>query len=128
MIKVYPVILTPVKEGGFGVTVPDLSINTQGEDLAESIFMARDAISLWGVAEQDAGRSIPEPSEAEPTHSKDEIVTWIDVDFDKYRQTYDTTAVRVNVTLPRYLKNKALESGLNFSKELQAAIKDKLAL
>ena len=45
MTKVYPVILTPTASG-YVVTVPDLDINTQGKDLAEAIYMARDAIGL----------------------------------------------------------------------------------
>lgn len=128
LIKAYPVVLTPVNEGGFAVTIPDLNLNTQGEDIADAIFMARDAISLWGISEQDIGRSIPEPSTNKPKHGKSDIVTWVDVNFDDYRNKYDTTAVKVNVTIPRYLKNKAVKSGINFSKELQEALKEKLAL
>lgn len=44
MKYVYPIILTPEKEGGFSVLVPDLEIGTQGETVAECIDMARDAI------------------------------------------------------------------------------------
>ena len=127
MKKAYPVIITPTKKW-YVVYVPELEINTQGKDLPDAIEMARDAISLWGVSEQDSGRDIPEPSTIEPKHGKQDIVTWVDVDFDKYRESYDTTAVRVNVTLPRYLKNRALEAGINFSKELQNVLKDKLAI
>ena len=62
MTKAYPVILTPAKIGdgkGYVVHVPDLEIDTQGCDLAEAINMARDAIGLWGICEQDDGREIP---------------------------------------------------------------------
>lgn len=84
MTKVYPVILTP-SQVGYVVTVPDLSINSQGKDLAEAIFMARDAIGLWGICEQDDGREIPEPSTVEPERGQGDLVTWIDIDFDEYR-------------------------------------------
>ena len=56
MTKVYPVILTPAKigeENGFAVYVPDLELNTQGHDMAESIDMARDAIGILGISMQD---------------------------------------------------------------------------
>lgn len=59
MKQVYPVILHPEAEGGFSVSVPDLDIGTQGETVAECIDMARDAIGLWGICEQDAGRGYP---------------------------------------------------------------------
>ena len=42
MKVVYPIILTPA-ERGYVVFVPDLDINTEGEDLADAIEMARDA-------------------------------------------------------------------------------------
>ena len=46
MTKVYPVIFTPCEEGGYMATVPDFPLNTQGENMAEAIAMARDAIGL----------------------------------------------------------------------------------
>ena len=46
---IYPVVFTKLTEGGYMAYVPDLEINTQGEDLADAICMARDAISLTGI-------------------------------------------------------------------------------
>ena len=125
MVKVYPVILTP-DAGGYVVSVPDLDINTQGDDLAEALLMARDAIGEWGICRQDAGGSIPEPSKAEPPHELNELVSWVDIDFDKYRRASDMTHERTNVTIPRYLKSLANEAGLNLSQELQARLKEVL--
>jgi predicted RNase H-like HicB family nuclease len=122
MIKAYPIILTP-DTGGYVVTVPDLEINTQGEDLADALYMARDAIGAWGICQQDAGRAIPEPSVIEPTHDAGEFVSWVDIDFGKYRRASDMTSERTNITLPRYLKNLANDAGLNLSQELQTHLK-----
>ncbi|MFZ3131851.1 MAG: type II toxin-antitoxin system HicB family antitoxin [Desulfosporosinus sp.] len=125
MIKAYPIILTPAKTG-FVVTVPDLDINTQGKDIAEAIYMARDAIGLWGITEQDDGRVIPDPSTIEPEHEANELVTWVDIDFDKYRRANDMTTMRINVSVPKYLKVLGDEAGVNFSQELQERLKEKL--
>ncbi len=125
MIKAYPIILTPTQQG-YVVTVPDLDINTQGSDIAEAIYMARDAIGLWGITEQDDGREIPEPSTAEPDHEPNEMVTWVDIDFDKYRKANDMTTMRINVSVPKYLKVLGDEAGVNFSQELQERLKEKL--
>ena len=125
MIKVYPIILTP-DTGGYVVSVPDLDINTQGADLAEALGMARDAIGAWGICQEDAGRAIPEPSKSEPPHEADELVSWVDIDFDKYRRASDMTCERTNITLPRYLKTLANEAGLNLSQELQTRLKEVL--
>lgn len=125
MTKVYPIILTSTDKG-YVVTVPDLDINTQGKDLAEAIYMARDAIGLWGISEQDDGRTIPEPSTVEPEHEAEELVSWIDIDFDKYRKANDMTTMRINVSVPKYLKVLGENAGINFSQELQEALKEKL--
>jgi predicted RNase H-like HicB family nuclease len=127
MIKVYPIILTPAKLG-YVVTVPDLDINTQGKDIQEAIFMARDAIGLWGICEQDDGRDIPEPSTSEPLHEAGELVSWIDIDFDKYRRAHDMATMRVNVSVPRYLKSLGDEAGVNFSQILQEGLKERLGV
>jgi len=123
--KAYPIILTPT-ERGYVVTVPDLNINTQGKDIVEAIYMARDAIGLWGITEQDDGRKVPEPSTIEPVHEPNELVSWVDIDFDKYRKANDMTTMRINVSVPKYLKVLGDEAGVNFSQELQERLKEKL--
>ncbi|MCK9313205.1 MAG: type II toxin-antitoxin system HicB family antitoxin [Methanocorpusculum sp.] len=127
MLKVYPVILTPT-DSGYVVTVPDLDINTQGKDLAEAIYMARDAIGLWGISEQDDGRIIPEPSTSEPPHEDNELVSWVDIDFVKYRKANDLITMRINVSVPKYLKVLGDEAGINFSQTLQKALKQQLGI
>lgn len=127
MVKVYPVILTPT-DSGYVVTVPDLDINTQGKDIAEAIYMARDAIGLWGICEQDDGRVIPEPSTSEPPHEADELVSWVDIDFIKYRKANDLTTMRINVSVPKYLKVLGDEAGVNFSQVLQEGLKIHLGI
>lgn len=128
MKQVYPIIMTPAKEGGYVVSIPDLSINTQGDSISDCIDMARDAIGLWGICQQDAGNQIPCASNIEPAHSKGEIVTLVDVDFDAYRKANDTRAVRRNVTLPSYLNDLGEKAGLNFSQVLQDGIKTRLGI
>ena len=123
---IYPIILHPEKEGGYSVNVPDLNIGTQGESVAECIDMARDAIGLWGICEQDAKRQIPKPSNLTPAHGADEIVTLVDIDFDDYRRATDLRAVRKNVTLPSWLCHLAEEAGVNFSQVLQEGLKARL--
>ena len=83
---VYPIVLTPDPSGGYVVRVPGLDINTEGETIPECIDMARDAIGLWGICEEDSGRSVPAPSSLSPEHEPDEIVTLVDVDFDFFRR------------------------------------------
>lgn len=125
MKAVYPIILTPA-ERGYVVFVPDLDINTEGEDLADAIEMARDAIGLWGITEEDAGRKIPQASGTMPHPEEQEIVTLVDIDFTAYRRANDLRTVRKNVTLPSWLNDLAERNGVNFSQVLQESLKERL--
>ena len=85
MKRSYPVVFTPAEEGGFVAYIPDFKINTQGENLADAMEMAWDAIGLMGVDLEDEGTPLPEPSESAP-HAADEILSFVTVDFTEYRQ------------------------------------------
>ena len=125
MKTVYPIILTPA-ERGYVVTVPDLDINTEGANISDAIEMARDAISLWGICEEDEGRTIPNPLCFSPPHDDNEIVTLVDVDFAAYRKASENRAVRKNVTIPSWLNDLAEKNGVNFSAILQDGLKSYL--
>ncbi|NMA12890.1 MAG: HicB family protein [Chloroflexi bacterium] len=128
--RVYPVVFEKL-EDGYLVYVPDFEINTQGEDLADAMDMARDAISLAGMAfKDDLGRPLPEPSavcDIEAAYDGADVLL-IDVDFAAYRRKYDQRSVRVNVTMPSWLNEAAKEAGLNVSAVLQGALKKELDL
>ena len=125
MIKVYPAILSAAK-CGYVVSVPDLEIDTQGKDIADAIIMARDAIGLWGITQIDIGKQIPEPSKSEPTHEPGDLVTWVDIDFDEYRQIHENKSVRRNISLPRWLDEAASKANINVSGFVQSALKKHL--
>lgn len=89
--------------------------------------MARDAISLWCVGEQDAGRQLPTPSKLSSIkHGSSDTLTLVDVDIDAYRRKLDNRTVRKNLTVPSWLCEKAEQAGINFSGVLQEALKQKL--
>lgn len=128
MKKVYPVVFSVITEGLL-VYVPDLNINTHGKNLSEAIDMARDAISLWCVSEQDSGRELPEPSELnDMPRNEDDIVSLVDVDIDSYRRKIDNRTIRKNLTLPSWLNEKAEAANINFSQTLQRALKEELQI
>lgn len=123
---IYPIVLHPEKEGGYSVDVPDLQIGTQGETIAECIDMARDAIGLWGICQQDDHKEIPAPSSLAPQHEPGDIVTLVDVDFDACRRANDMRTVKKNCTLPSWLCYEAERAGVNFSQVLQDGLKARL--
>lgn len=127
MTVVYPVVFSPIPEGLLAY-VPDCEINTHGSDLANAIEMARDAISIWCVSEQDDfKRPLPIPSglSAIP-HKPDEIVTLVDADIAAYRRSLENRAVKKTLTIPSWLNEQAEKAGVNFSQILQKALKEEL--
>ena len=128
MKAVYPVLFTRLDDG-YMAYVPDFDINTQGDDLADAIAMARDAIGLVGIDLEDDGKCIPLPSD--PAHfscASGELLSMVDIDFTAYRRANEKRTVRRNVSLPSWLNTEAENAGLNVSAVLQAALKQELHL
>lgn len=92
MKQAYPIILTPVEEGGFLVYIPDFTINTQGETVEECMEMAIDAIGGVGMVRENENIPFPTPTLlAQVTlENPEDIVTLVSVDFDSYRKKVDS--------------------------------------
>ena len=135
MRKVYPVIFTKTAEVVLA-EVPDLSILTEGKDLADAMEMARDAIGAAGISMEDHGDKLPEASDMETIDIRKgtfaaegkSVISLVDVDFTAYRRKLDYRSVRRNVTLPNWLNREAEEANLNVSKVLQEALMAKLGV
>ena len=126
MKKVYPVVFTQLPDG-YTAYVPDFDIDTQGDDLAHAISMARDAIGLMGIDMQDDKKALPKPSPAEAIAVKPgEVISLVDIDFASYRRAHERRTVRRNVSLPSWLNEEADRAGINVSAVLQTALKQEL--
>ena len=123
--SVYPIVLSK-DEDGYIVTIPDFDINTEGNDLADAIFMARDAIGMMGIQYQDENKELPIPFSNEYELEDGDITTLVDVDFDEYRRKHDNRMVKKNCTIPYYLNVEAEKRGINFSRLLQEALLEKI--
>lgn len=127
MKKVYPIIIKETA-GDYSVRIPDFGMSTQGMDLADAIFMARDAIGLVGIDLQDDNKELPKPYSIKEEIDEGDIYTLVDVDFSEYRRKYDDKSIKKNCTIPSWLNEEAKNAGINFSKVLQEALIDKLKL
>lgn len=128
MKQVYPIELIKTKTG-YVVFVPDMQINTEGKDIADAIFMARDAISLCGIAMQDDNQPVPAPSPIEKVKPENGgFITLVDVDFEEYRKKNDMRAIKKNCTVPAWLCYAAEQAGINFSQVLQSGLKARLGI
>lgn len=127
MKLVYPAVFLPSEQGdGYTVTFPDLpGCITEGDTLAEAIFMAEDAASGWVLDELESGKPIPKASAAQDVpHAANEFVSLIALDMDAYAEKYGTKAVRKNLTIPAWLNTFAEKNHVNFSQVLQEALTD----
>lgn len=129
MKRAYPVILSQ-GEKFIVAYIPDFDINTQGEDIADAMKMARDAVGIIGIDMEDEGESLPESTVVSKvkTDSADDVVTLVDVDFEEYRRKNDLRAVKKNCTIPSWLNFEAEKAGVNFSAILTAALKRELKI
>lgn len=128
MKAVYPVVFTKLCDGYMAYS-PDFNINTQGNDLAEAISMARDAIGIVGIDMEDDKKPLPNPSAVGTIScSDDELVSMVDVDFTAYRRANERRTIRKNVTLPSWLNAEAEAAGINFSQILQEGLKTRLGI
>ena len=128
MKLIYPACFYPDEElGGYGVVVPDLpGCVTQGDDLAEAIYMAVDAASGWVLTDLEDGKKPPKASKISDVDLEydDGFVSLIVLDMDTYAEKYGKRSVRKNLTIPAWLNTFAEEQNINFSQVLQNALTD----
>ena len=124
--KAYPIFLRQANNGQYAVSVPDFDSFTQGKDLADALYMARDLIGLMGITLQDEGEEIPQPYSSGYTADEGEKEYIVDVDFNEYRAEHDQRSVRKNLTIPYYINAKAEKMGINFSRVLQEALLERI--
>ncbi|MBP8953285.1 MAG: type II toxin-antitoxin system HicB family antitoxin [Armatimonadetes bacterium] len=64
MVRTYTVVLLREEDGGFSVYVPALDAATQGDDVEEALYMARDMIEGFLAVLQEDGKPIPPDAES----------------------------------------------------------------
>lgn len=128
MRYVFPAIFEQAEEGGFNVRIPDVpGCFTQGDTLAEAIYMAQDALAMMIVYYEDHGKEIPASSSLEDIKSGKVIVSYVLADTDQWRRNNDNRAVKKTLSIPSWLNAKASRAGVNFSQVLQEALVSKLS-
>lgn len=126
---VYPAIFHPdEKDGGYFISFPDLpGCFTEGNDMADAMYMANDVLEMWLAYTEDRHEPIPAPT-ASPQVEAPEFVNLVLADTDAWRKKYDSRAVKKTLSIPNWLNTRAEEAGVNFSQILQDALKERLDL
>ena len=131
MKYVFPAIFEADKEvGGYCVFFPDLeNVCTQGNDFKDAMDMAEDALCLMLYEMERDGTRIPKASKTSDVKAKaEDIVNLVACDTEFYKNYFENKAVRVNTTLPLWLKKAGEKKHANFSQILQNGVKEYLKL
>ena len=123
MEYVYPAIFHKNKDGSYTVMYPDLpGCISEGKTLGNALSMAQSALKQWIGYLLDKELEIPTASAFEDIKaSKGEIVNLICV------EVKDSRAVKRTVSIPKWMDDKVVQSGLSLSRVLQDALSEKLA-
>lgn len=126
----YPAIFTPEEDGGYSVRFPDLEgCFTCGDDLADALFMAEDALALVLYGYENDARTIPAPSKAEDLKlAPGEFVNAVACDTLEYRKCFNNKSVKKTLTIPEWLNESAISMNINFSQVLQDALMQKIGM
>ena len=126
----YPAVFTPEENGAYSVNFPDLEgCYTCGDNLADAIMMAEDALAFTLYGYEKGGKEIPKQSApADIALEEGEFVNFIACDTLYYRKKHCNTAVKKTLTIPEWLNEAAIAMELNFSQVLQEALMQKINL
>jgi len=131
MKYVYPVIFS-VDGTATAAHVPDLpSIFTFGENIADAISNAQDAIEMWLWDAENKNEAIPSASSLEDVRkgcNEGEFANLVVADTSEYRKANDVRAIKKTLTVPSWLNYEAEKANAPFSQLLQQSLKEYLNL
>jgi len=128
MKYVYLATVHPEADGGFSVWFEGLpGCGAQGDNLADALETAADALAGWIYTTQKLKRPVPDPVPAEAIPLEDgEFITHVVADVEAYRRFVESYSVRKNLTIPSWLAEKAEAANINYSQVLQDALVQRL--
>ncbi|MCL2046112.1 MAG: type II toxin-antitoxin system HicB family antitoxin [Oscillospiraceae bacterium] len=126
----YPAVFEKEKEGGYSIYFPDIDgCYTQAEDIANGIENASDALCLMLYELEREGKPIPKSSSIKSIIANDEdIITLIACDTMFYKNYFEGKSVKINATIPLWLKEAGEKHNVNFSQILQNGVREYLNL
>ena len=118
----YPAIFHKNNDESYTIIYPDLpGCISEGKNLGNALFMAQSALKQWLGYLVDKEQEIPSPSALEKIKtSTGELVNLI------CAEVKDRRAVKRTVSIPKWMDDKVIQSGLSLSRVLQDALTEKL--
>jgi predicted RNase H-like HicB family nuclease len=122
MEYVYPAIFHKNEDESYTIVYPDLpGCISEGKTLGNAMYMAQSALTQWIGYLTDKKQKIPKASSVQEVKtSADEFVNLICADVK------DGRAVKRTVSIPKWMDDKVVQSGLSLSRVLQDALSERL--
>lgn len=126
----YLAVLEPADDGGYGVFYPDLpGCISYGKTIAQAQENAKETLELHIYGMEKGQEELPVPSlEVSAEEVEGGIVTAVSIFPDLVRQEMDSRRVKTNVTIPAWLKELAEANHVNYSRLLENALLEYLAV
>ena len=117
----YPAIFHKNEDTTYTITFPDLpGCISEGKSIANAIFMSQAALTQWIEYLNDKKIQLPAPSPLASIHLEaEEFINFICIDYKENR------AVKRTVSIPKWMDDLVIESGLSLSRVLQDALKQR---
>lgn len=124
----YPAIFVDNGDG-FTVEFPDLpGCITEGDTFEEAFEMAEDAACGWILTSIEDGEEVPKPTSIKMIDVVEGFSNYVCLNIGEYARMHSKRSVKKTLTLPEWLNVLAERQNINFSQELQRALKMRLGL
>jgi predicted RNase H-like HicB family nuclease len=122
MEYVYPAVFHKNVDESYTIVYPDLpGCTSEGKTLGNAMYMAQSALAQWIGYLTDKKQEIPKASSVQEVKtSAGDFVNLIRADVK------DGRAVKRTVSIPKWMDDKVIQSGLSLSRVLQDALRDRL--
>jgi len=122
MEYVYPAIFHKNEDESYTIVYPDLpGCISEGKTLGNAMYMAQSALTQWIGYLTDKKQEIPKASSVQEVKTSTcEFVNLIRADVK------DGRAVKRTVSIPKWMDDKVVQSGLSLSRVLQDALSERL--
>jgi predicted RNase H-like HicB family nuclease len=126
----YPAVFEKEAEGGYSIYFPDIEgCYTQGDDITEGMESAADALCLMLYELEKSGKPLPPMTNTNDIScGRDDIVTLITCNTKFYKNYFEGKSVKINTTIPLWLKEEGEKRNVNFSQILQTGLKEHLGI
>jgi predicted RNase H-like HicB family nuclease len=122
MEYVYPALFHKNKDGSYTIIYPDLpGCVSEGKSLESALYMAQSALTQWIEYLSEKKQELPQASEISAVKAhRNEFINLVRADIK------DGRAIKRTVSIPKWMDDKAIKTGLSLSRVLQDALSERL--